>query len=207
MSVERLGHDLAALGLAGRGVRCLLFLPQIYVGWTIERRDVGALEALLETTASRGQFARASVDAARAWLFEAPTRRQYQGGFALLRALRRMAGASIRVSDVTESMLWAMRVADLERESLPPGRGRADTASRRALLDLEAWLEVAADDLWMHVFAGIEESTTEIDSPQHIRPSRAFRLQGSESPRPRKTLGLSPKAQPSPQSFGSVRSA
>jgi hypothetical protein len=148
MSIDQVGHELEALGVSARDMRCLLLLPQVFVGWASERRDVSALEALLDTTARRGGFERGSVDTARGWLLNPPTRLQYQSGFALLRALRKMPGASIRSSDVLESMIWASRAAELDGESSPRAHGRVTAAARRAMLDLEAWLELDTSGLW-----------------------------------------------------------
>src|SRR5690606_8858218 len=106
-SMGRLGNELVALGLSGRDVRCLLLLPQVYVGWALEPRDVPALEALLDTTVQRAQLGPEQLDLARGWLFERPERRQFQSGFALLRALRRAPDQpTIDSSDLLEALLW-----------------------------------------------------------------------------------------------------
>lgn len=148
---HRLGKELDALGVSSGHVRCLLLLPQVYVGWASQQRDLPALEALLDTTVHRAKYGRACLDLARAWLFEEPTRAQFQSGFALLRALRRTPYKPLVVmSDLLESMLWACWAARLDRE---PARGndslRSVTfAGRRALTELEALLEIESGDLW-----------------------------------------------------------
>src|SRR4051812_42693875 len=122
MAIDRLGNELQALGVCGRDVRSLLLLPQIYVGWASQHRDQPALEALLDTTARAGGFGTESLNLARGWLFERPTRAQFQSGFALLRALRRAPDNPLIVSsDLLEAMLWACRAAQLDRE---PGAAR-----------------------------------------------------------------------------------
>jgi hypothetical protein len=156
MSIDRMGNELAALGVSGRDVRCLLLLPQIYVGWVIERRDVAALEALLDTTVRRGQFGRDAFALARGWLLERPSRAQFQSGFALLRALRRAPErSSIASSDLLEAMLWACRAAQLDRRSAEPRRGSCplSPAVERALSDLEGWLELDGAGLWEELLA------------------------------------------------------
>lgn len=150
MSIDRLGNELAALGVAGRDVRCLLLLPQIYVGWAGQRRDLPALEALLDTTIRRVRLPSDILPLARGWLFEQPTRAQFQSGFALLRALRRSPDQPlIESSDVLQAMLWACRAARLDRD--PPasrgGRTLVAPAVASALGDLEEWLEVDIGEL------------------------------------------------------------
>jgi hypothetical protein len=151
MSIDRVGKELEALGVSGGHVRCLLLLPQVYVGWASRQRDLPGLEALLESTASRAHYDRICLALARAWLFEEPTRAQFQSGFALLRGLRRSSDAPLVVmSDVLESMLWACWAAQLDREPATESgsRGSVTLASRQALTDLEAWLEMDTGDLW-----------------------------------------------------------
>lgn len=151
MSIDRMGNELAALGVSGRDARCLLLLPQIYVGWALERRDVAALEALLDTTVRRARLGADALALARGWLFERPSRAQFQSGFALLRALRRAPErSSIASSDLLEAMLWACRAAQLERRRPDPSTF-CDALSRpvsRALNELEGWLEIDAGELW-----------------------------------------------------------
>jgi hypothetical protein len=155
MSIDRLGKELEALGVSGRDIRCLLLLPQIYVGWASERRDQGALEALLHTTATSARFHAECIGLARGWLFERPTRTQFQSAFALMRALRRLPDAPLfGRGDMLESMLWAIRAARLDREpSIGRRRGPVTLAARRALIDLEAWLEVDTRALWADLLA------------------------------------------------------
>ncbi|HTV23530.1 MAG TPA: hypothetical protein VMG12_32800 [Polyangiaceae bacterium] len=151
MSIDRMGNELAALGVSGRDGRCLLLLPQIYVGWVMERRDVAALEALLDTTVRRAQFDADVLALARGWLFERPSRAQFQSGFALLRALRRAPERpTIVSSDLLEAMLWACRAAQLDRRRSMAGKtlGVVSPPVARALFDLEAWLEIDAAELW-----------------------------------------------------------
>jgi hypothetical protein len=150
MAIDRLGNELQALGVSGRDVRSLLLLPQIYVGWASEHRNQPALEALLDTTARGSQSSTESLNLARGWLFERPTRAQFQSGFALLRALRRAPDQPLLTSsDVLESMLWACRAAQLDREpgAARGGRGAVTPTSQRALFDLQIWLEVDIDEL------------------------------------------------------------
>jgi hypothetical protein len=180
MVIDRLGKELEALGVSGRDARCLLLLPQVYVGWASQRRDPAALEALLDVTARSAQFDRHCMDAARGWLFEAPTRAQFQSGFALLRMLRKSEDSGIGSSEMLESMIWASRAAELDREPAPRGRrrGRVTGAARRALVDLEAWLELDFSDLWADVLAddveeapGVEQETfPAFDAPPHPEP-------------------------------------
>jgi hypothetical protein len=158
MSIDRLGKELDALGVSGRDVHCLLLLPQVYAGWQGRQRNLPALEALLDSTSNRAGFGAQCQALARTWLFERPTRAQFQSAFALLRALRRAPGEPIiRTSDLLESMLWAMRAAQLDREPWSelsreprPANGRGSVVtyeSRRALEQLEAWLEIDTKDL------------------------------------------------------------
>jgi hypothetical protein len=153
MVIDRLGKELEALGVSGRDARCLLLLPQVYVGWASQRRNPAALEALLDVTARSAPFDRHGVDAARGWLFEAPTRAQFQSGFALLRVLRKSEDSGIGSSEMLEAMIWASRAAELDRAPTPRGRGPVSQAARRALADLEAWLELDFSDLWDDVLA------------------------------------------------------
>ena len=151
MSIDRMGNELAGLGVSGRDVRCLLLLPQIYVGWMLERRDIAALEALLDTTVRRAQFGAGALALARGWLFERPSRAQFQSGFALLRALRRAPERpTIASSDLLEAMLWACRAAQLDRRrpAVSSACGPVSLPVARALYELEAWLEVDAAELW-----------------------------------------------------------
>jgi len=156
MSIDRMGNELAALGVSGRDARCLLLLPQIYVGWALERRDHAALEALLDRTVRRAQLGDGAFALARGWLFERPSRAQFQSGFALLRALRRAPErSSITSSDLLEAMLWACRAAQLERRRPDPSTF-CDALSRpvaRALSELEGWLEIDAGELWDDLLA------------------------------------------------------
>jgi hypothetical protein len=173
MSIDRMGNELAALGVSGRDVRCLLLLPQIYVGWAIERRDVAALEALLDTTVRRGQLGADALALARGWLFERPSRAQFQSGFALLRALRRAPErSSIASSDLLQAMLWACRAAQLERRRPDPSTF-CDALSRpvaRALFELEGWLEIDAGELWDDLLA--------VDADEPRAPSSVSRFGG-----------------------------
>lgn len=150
MSIDRMGNELAALGVSARDVRCLLLLPQIYVGWAIERRDVSALEALLDTTVRRARFDADTFARARGWLFERPSRAQFQSGFALLRALRRAPERpTIVSSDLLEAMVWACRAAQLDpqRRGVSSACGEVSMPVARALFELEAWLEIDTADL------------------------------------------------------------
>jgi hypothetical protein len=176
MSIDRLGRELEALGVSGRDIRCLLLLPQIYVGWASERRDQGALEALLHSTASRARFGADCAALARGWLFERPTRAQFQSAFALMRALVRAPDAPLLVrSDLLESMLWALRAARLDREPAPgKRRGPVSLAARRALIDLEAWLEVDTRELWADL---LSEDADELAPP---RPAAFVALTDAE---------------------------
>ncbi len=161
MSIDRLGNELEALGVSGRDVRSLLLLPQIYVGWTFPRRDVPGLEALLDTTARRANLPPGGLGLARGWLFERPTRAQFQSAFALLRALRRTPERPlITSSDLLEAMLWAVRAArlDPDRATGSGGGGLLKPIVWRALNDLEGWLEVDTTDLWTDILIESEES-------------------------------------------------
>jgi hypothetical protein len=143
MSIDRLGSELEALGVSGHSLRCLLLLPQVYVGWASQRRQVPALEALLDTSARAIEVGEEGLALVRGWLFDEPTRAQFQSGFALLRALQRAPGGSaIASSDVLSAVLWAARAASLDREPSSGELGAVSPASWHALADLEAWLEV-----------------------------------------------------------------
>jgi hypothetical protein len=167
MAIDHLGKDLQALGISGRDLRCLLFLPQIYVGWTSPQRDLPYLEALLETTARRTGFGPECLALARGWLFEKPTLAQFQSGCAMLRVLRRVTPEPlIGSSDVLEAMLWAVRA------SAPPGETPAASAEElqrspagRALHDLEAWLEVDTSHLWLDILADMDERGSPASRP------------------------------------------
>lgn len=174
MSIDRLGNELEALGVSGRDIRSLLLLPQIYVGWTFPRRDVPALEALLDTTARRASLAPGGLGLARGWLFERPTRAQFQSAFALLRALRRTPERPlITSSDLLEAMLWAVRAArlDPDRATGNAGGGLLKPVVWRALNDLEGWLEVDTTDLWTDILIENEEGPRSTRSP--VAPERA----------------------------------
>ena len=171
MSIDRMGNELAALGVAARDVRCLLLLPQIYVGWAIEQRDVSALEGLLDTTVRRAQFDADTFARARSWLFERPSRAQFQSGFALLRALRRAPeNPTIASSDLLEAMLWACRAAQLDgqRRAVSSLCGAVSLPVARALNELEAWLEIETAELWNDLLA------TESDGPVSSAPAPRF---------------------------------
>jgi hypothetical protein len=158
MSIDRLGKELEALGVSGKDVRCLLLLPQVYVGWVSQRRNLPALEALLDTTARRARFGWESLSLARGWLFEQPTRAQFQSGFALLRVLRRApAKPLIDSADVLEAIIWASRAALLDREPSRLRPGPVSAVAQRAMLDLEAWLEVEMGDIWTDILADCED--------------------------------------------------
>jgi hypothetical protein len=192
MSIDRLGKELEALGVSGRDIRCLLLLPQIYVGWASERRDPGALEGLLHTTATGARFGADCVGLARGWMFERPSRAQFQSAFALMRALGRAPDAPLfGRSDLLESMLWAIRAARLDREPAPgKRRGPVTLAARRALIDLESWLEVDTRNLWADLLsedaeearpaafaalsdAELEGATSLLDGPAGVFESRS----------------------------------
>jgi hypothetical protein len=143
MSIDRLGSELEALGVSGHSLRCLLLLPQVYVGWASRRRQLPALEALLESSAEAVDVGPEGLALVRGWLFDEPTRAQFQSGFALLRALQRAPGGSaIASSDVLAAVLWAARAASFDREPVEDEHGAVSPAAWRALADLEAWLEV-----------------------------------------------------------------
>lgn len=174
MSIDRMGNELAALGVSGREVRCLLLLPQIHVGWTLERRDVPALEALLDATVRRGQYGPGAFALARGWLLERPSRAQFQSGFALLRALRRAPErSSIASGDLLEAMLWACRAARLDPQRAELRRAGALSAPvARALGELEGWLELEGAGLWEDFIAA------EADEPAPPASSAAARFSG-----------------------------
>jgi hypothetical protein len=162
MAIDHLGKDLEALGVSGRDLRCLLFLPQIYVGWVGPHRDIPFLEALLDTTARRARFDPECVGLARGWLFERPSHSQFQSGCALLRMLARSTPEPlIRSSDVLEAMLWAVRAAKATCSAEPTKD--IDELRRseawRALNDLELWLEVDTSDLWLDILSDESERT------------------------------------------------
>ena len=143
MSIDRLGSELEGLGVSGHNVRCLLLLPQVYVGWASLRRQVAALEALVDTSAQAAELGPAGLALARGWLFDEPTQAQFRSGFALLRALRHAPGGSaIGSSDVLQAVLWAARAAQLDREATGEDAGAISPAAWRALADVQAWLEV-----------------------------------------------------------------
>jgi hypothetical protein len=173
MAIDRLGNELQALGVSGRDARSLLLLPQIYVGWASEHRDQPALEALLETTARGGRFGAESYNLARGWLFERPTRAQFQSGFALLRALRRAPdNPMIQSSDVLESMLWACRAAQLDREpgAARGGKGAVTPVTQRALFELQVWLEVDIDEVAVDLLsASTEEPPSDFEENSVVR--------------------------------------
>jgi hypothetical protein len=151
MAIDHLGKDLEALGVSGRDLRCLLYLPQIYVGWAGSRRDLPFLEALLDTTARRAPFHPDGVGIARGWLFERPSRAQFQSAFAMLRVLGRATPTPlIHSSDVLEAMLWAVRAAKPITRAVEDGELQRSEAWR-ALNELEAWLEVDTGHLWLDI--------------------------------------------------------
>lgn len=161
MSIDRLGSELEALGVSGHSLRCLLLLPQIYVGWASQRRQVPALEALLDTSAQAVDAGPEELALVRGWLFDEPTRAQFQSGFALLRALQRAPGGSaIASSDVLAAVLWAARAAGLDREPLAGGLGAVSPAAWHALADLEAWLEVDLGNVVTDLLAAGDERET-----------------------------------------------
>jgi hypothetical protein len=158
MAIDHLGKDLEALGLSGRDLRCLLYLPQIYVGWASPQRDVAFLEALLDTTARRARFHPECLGLARGWLFEKPTQTQFQSGFALVRVLRRAsANPLISSSDVLEAMLWAVRAAKPARLAhRASAEGELErSAAWQALNELESWLEVDTSHLWLDILSDL----------------------------------------------------
>jgi hypothetical protein len=115
---------------------------------------------LLDTTARRASLAPGGLGLARGWLFERPTRAQFQSAFALLRALRRTPEKPlITSSDLLEAMLWAVRAArlDPDRAAGTAGVGLLKPAVWRALNDLEGWLEVDTTDLWTDILMENEE--------------------------------------------------
>jgi hypothetical protein len=207
MVIDRLGKELEALGVSGRDARCLLLLPQVYVGWASQRRDPAALEALLDVTARSAHFDRHCIDAARGWLFEAPTRAQFQSGLALLRMLRKSEDSGIGSSEMLESMIWASRAAELDREPALHGRRRGPVtqAARRALVDLEAWLELDFSDLWADVLAddpeeagGAEQETfPAFEAPPRAEPPPFAGRKSGTALRAQPELSQEPGAPPS----------
>jgi hypothetical protein len=175
--MDQVGKQLQGLRVSGRDARCLLLLPQVYVGWASQRRDIAALDALLEITASRAGLGSGSLGVARGWLFERPTRAQFQSGFALLRGLGRVPeNALITRSDLLEAILWAGQAARLDREPAAVGAAAPVTeAVRRALSDVEVWLEIETGDVLADLLAdgGVSEA-------REARGGRFFDLSDDE---------------------------
>jgi hypothetical protein len=179
MAIDQLGRDLEALGVSGGDLRCLSLLPQIYVGWSSPARDLPALEALLDATAHSSHLHPACASVARGWLFEEPTRAQFQSAFALLRVLCRATPEPIITSsDLLEAMLWAVRAARIV-QATPPAwattlRELQGSDVRHALNDLEGWLELDTSHLWLDLLSDDAEGvpapvSPEPRSPEHLR--------------------------------------
>lgn len=201
MSIDRMGNELAALGVSARDVRCLLLLPQIYVGWAIERRDVAALEALLDTTVRRAAFGADTFARARNWLFERPSRAQFQSGFALLRALRRAPERpTIASSDLLEAMLWACRAAQLDpqRGAVGSACGAVSVSVARALDELEAWLEIDIAELYGDLLGAEADEPAPPSLATPPSPAPATPLSSAPSPAPPASLASAPAAPLSP---------
>lgn len=182
MSIDRLGSELEALGVSGHNLRCLLLLPQVYVGWASQRRELGALEALLDISARAVALGPSDAALVQGWLFDEPTRRQFQSGFALLRAMRRAPGSAIGSGDVLQAVLWAARAAQLDREPATGATGGlagVSPAAWRALADLEAWLEVDLGGVLVDLLSGGDEQearSTRFDGLSELELERGTAL-------------------------------
>lgn len=158
MWIHDTGPKLTALGVSGGNVRCLLLLPLTYVAWASRRRDLPALQRLLENTAERAKLDAESLAIARNWLRKEPALIDFVGGFQLLLALSKAPDQPLFcASDLIKSVVWASHAAQLDREPLAHGHGRVSRAARRAIHQVGAWLEVDIGDLWVDVMAELGE--------------------------------------------------
>jgi hypothetical protein len=154
MWIHDTGPKLTALGVSGGNVRCLLLLPLAYVAWASRRRDLPALQRLLENTAQRAKLDEESLAIARNWLRKEPAPVDFVGGFQLLTALSKAPDQPLFcASDLIKAVVWASNAAQLDREPLAHGDGPVSRSARRAIRQVAAWLEVDIGDLWVDVMA------------------------------------------------------
>lgn len=149
---------LDGLGIRRENVRTLLLLPIVYVAWASRRRDLAALDALLEAAAERLHLDSECLRLAQGWLRREPEMPQLIAGLERLEELSRAPDEpSFGDSDLLGAVVWASSAAQLDRESSGLGQGPVSTGARRAIRELEAYLGVDIGDLWADVLAELGE--------------------------------------------------
>jgi hypothetical protein len=146
--------DLDALGIHRENMRALLLLPIVHVAWSSRRRDLAALDVLLEGAAERAHLDADCLRLAQSWLRRAPATEQLMAGLERLEQLSRTADEPLfGSSDVLSAVVWASSAAQLDREPSGLGHGPVSLGARRSIRELEACLGVDIGDLWADVLA------------------------------------------------------
>jgi len=146
--------QIDALGIRRENVRSLLLVPIVYVAWAGRRRDLPALDALLEAAADRVHLDAESLSLARGWLRNEPEAGQLMAALQLLEQLSRAPDVPLfAASDLLTAVVWASSAAQLDREPAGLAQGPVSVSARRAIRELEACLDVDIGDLWADVLA------------------------------------------------------
>jgi len=149
---------LDVLGIRHDNVRTLLLLPIVYAAWASRRRDLPALDELLEAAAERTHLDGACLRLAQSWLRKEPDTLQFMAGLERLEELSRAPDEPLfATSDLLAAIVWASSAAQLDREASGLGQGPVSTGARRAIRELEACLGVDIGDLWADVLAELGE--------------------------------------------------
>jgi hypothetical protein len=145
---------LDALGIHRGNMRALLLLPIVHVAWSSGRRDLAALDVLLEGAAERAHLDAECLRLAQSWLRREPALEQVMAGLEQLEELSRAADEPLfGSSDVLSAVVWASSAAQLDREASGLGQGPVSTGARRSIRELEACLGVDIGDLWADILA------------------------------------------------------
>lgn len=158
MQSDSSNTHLDALGIHRGNVRALLLLPIVHVAWSSRRRDLAALDALLEASAERAHLDADCLRLAQSWLRREPAPEQLMAGLDRLEQLSRAPDEPLfGATDLLTAVVWASSAAQLDRESFGLGQGPVSTGARRAIRELEACLGVDIGDLWADVLAELGE--------------------------------------------------
>lgn len=158
MQTQSSDAHLDSLGIRRENARTLLLLPIVYVAWASRRRDLAALEALLESAAERAHLDGECLRLAQSWLRREPEMSQLLAGLQRLEELTRAPDVPLFASsDLLGAVVWASSAAQLDRESSGLGQGPVSSGARRAIRELEACLGVDIGDLWADVLAELGE--------------------------------------------------
>lgn len=180
MSIARPESHLISLGIARDNVRALLLLPIAHVAWACQRRDLRALDVLLESAAQQSDIERDAVALARSWLRRAPGAAAIDAGLEQLSRLARAPREPLFApNDLLAAALWACCAAQLDRDPSANSRGCVSPAARRAVRELEVRLGVEIGELWADVLWELGE---ELPRSRNATPPR-FRTAPESSQR------------------------